>query len=226
MAPPPPALPAPTTDMTPIDSHSDTGSRASTTAFYMLLSGLISLAILAIAWSFWLRRRNGRSNQKYGSHNIEAAYLHNPNYPPLTGSKTLNAIKTAGGRITNAIRVKKMGRSAPRTIPEEIELPRIARVYMGPGNSTTGAGAAPGSSRLGQEPDRKRADNIQQRRRDSEMERKRGRSRMEAGETAPPYNNFQDPLDSFEKYMTLKEALTRSGDDVEKEKKDFACTVA
>ncbi|KAE9994524.1 hypothetical protein EG327_009202 [Venturia inaequalis] len=226
--PPPPAMPAPTTEMTPLDTDSDNGSRARTTAFYVLVTSSIVFAVLAIVVSCWMRRRNGRSNQRYGGHNIEAAYPHRQGLRPLIMSKTANTIRTTAGRITNTIRTKKRGRSAIRTNPEEIELPRSARVHMGPGISKAGVGVAPESSKIGHDTDTKGADNIQQRRRESEMERQKRRSGMEARElVAPSTKSLQDPYSPYGK--TLKEALVMTVEDIDKERKggsDFGAGTA
>lgn len=163
---------------------------------------------MAIGLNVWVRRRNRirRPNQVFGGHNVEAAYPKNPNHMPATGSRTLNAIRAVAGGISNFNKAKRMGKSARRNNPEEIELPRSARVYNGPMNSARGAGVAPEMSRIWREAERKRVDNIQKRKGDRELERQKMRSKME-NEPNPPTNGVQDPYDRFERSVTLKEAL-------------------
>lgn len=182
-------------------------SRGRTIAFWILLISLVSFAVLTLS-TFAVRRRiAGRPKEITGGQNVEAAYPHNPNYIPLTGSRTLKVIKTTTGRITNAIKGRKMGTSATRTDPEDIGLlvPRSARLYNGPGVSARGAGVKPETPRRGQDAKKKRVDNIQRRRREEEMERQRSQSRMETNETAPPTKGFENPFDSYERPITIKE---------------------
>lgn len=124
----------PTAEMASQDSQTDLASCRRTIAFYMMLIGFIISAVMETGLNVWVRRRNRirRPNQVFRGHNIEAAYSKSPNHIQTTGSRTLNAFRAATGEISNVIRAKRMKTPASGNNPEEIELPRSARVYHSP----------------------------------------------------------------------------------------------